>query len=546
MPIDPNAEARIKQSTLIRNDLATQDTAPPKPSQNPNKDEALADKIGTYSKALIQDNPGFVNLTAFNAFRAAINKLGFTPPGLHNMPDGILGGTAQLNGPQGAFAFQLNCLDSAQFGPTTVPAAPELSSKEYGTELVELYWASLLRDVPFTEYQNNETAKHAAAELDSAKFKSTYAGPLESDGHVTPRVLFRGGFNKGATTGPMPATDRPKYFAGELSGPYLSQFCFRPTNFGVQDIDQKFYTSPASLDFMVDEATWALVQSGQKTGIDFPLDKQNRRYLHNGRGLSTYTHEDELYQAYFIAYLLMKTLNIPANKTSPYGQMPAVLKSEKPFGTFGGPDIAGTLAAVAKAAIDAVWYQKWVIHLRHRPESGGGLVHLQNKGVVPANTIDANVFSSNALAESKKHYKSDFLSQAFPEGAPTHPAYPTGHGCVAGACITILKFFFEGSTLIPNPMVPSNDGTHLMPYTYTQADGGVMTVNGELHKLAHNISFGHGIHAGIHWRSDTDYSMLLGEEVALSFLKDKVQTYSEKVSITITKMNGQTSAPIGN
>ena len=53
MPIDPNAEARIKQSTLIRNDLAAQDTAPSKPSQNPNKDEARADKIGTYSKALI-------------------------------------------------------------------------------------------------------------------------------------------------------------------------------------------------------------------------------------------------------------------------------------------------------------------------------------------------------------------------------------------------------------------------------------------------------------------------------------------------------------
>jgi len=73
-----------------------------------------------------------------------------------------------------------------------------------------------------------------------------------------------------------------------------------------------------------------------------------------------------------------------------------------------------------------------------------------------------------------------------------------------------------------------------------------MTVNGELHKLAHNSSFCHGIHEGIHWRSDTDYSMLLGEEVALSFLKDKVQTYSEEVSITITKMNGQTSDPIKN
>lgn len=65
-----------------------------------------------------------------------------------------------------------------------------------------------------------------------------------------------------------------------------------------------------------------------------------------------------------------------------------------------------------------------------------------------------------------------------------------------------------------------------------------MRVNGELHKLAHNISFGHGIHAGIHWRSDTDFSILLGEEVAISFLKDQVKTYSEKVNITITRMDG--------
>ena len=50
-----------------------------------------------------------------------------------------------------------------------------------------------------------------------------------------------------------------------------------------------------------------------------------------------------------------------------------------------------------------------------------------------------------------------------------------------------------------------------------------LTVNGELHKLAHNISFGHGIHAGIHWRSDTETSILLGEAVALSYLRDRAE-----------------------
>ena len=35
----------------------------------------------------------------------------------------------------------------------------------------------------------------------------------------------------------------------------------------------------------------------------------------------------------------------------------------------------------------------------------------------------------------------------FPEGSPAHPAYPTGHGTVAGACITVLKFFYDGDSV---------------------------------------------------------------------------------------------------
>ncbi|MBA3727103.1 MAG: hypothetical protein H0W86_11830 [Armatimonadetes bacterium] len=144
------------------------------------------------------------------------------------------------------------------------------------------------------------------------------------------------------------------------------------------------------------------------------------------------------------------------------------------------------------------------------------------------------VLNSVALNLSNLRNGSFLLSQTFPEGSPTHPAYPTGHGTVAGACITILKFFLDGNATIANPVVPSADGTYLEPYN----GPGHLTVNGELHKLAHNISFGHGIHAGIHWRSDTDYSLLLGEAVAISFLEDQMWTYEEEFDITIPKMDG--------
>jgi hypothetical protein len=114
---------------------------------------------------------------------------------------------------------------------------------------------------------------------------------------------------------------------------------------------------------------------------------------------------------------------------------------------------------------------------------------------------------------------------------------------VAGACITVLKFFFDGSFVIPSPVVSSPDGLSLVPYT--GSDAGQLTVTGELNKLGHNVSFGHGIHAGIHWRSDTDTSLIFGEAVALSFLRNRARTYNEPFTVQITKFDG-TTATISN
>jgi hypothetical protein len=253
--------------------------------------------------------------------------------------------------------------------------------------------------------------------------------------------------------------------------------------------------------------------------------------------MAAYTEVDQLYQAYLVAYLVAVTIGLPPNPGSPYLQY----ANEKPFGTFGGPDITSTLAAVARAAINAVWYQKWLVHLRHRPEAGGGIVQLLETGSLnPADAAQLNNFNivrnSDALKRSHARFGSYLLSQAFPEGSPTHPAYPTGHGTVAGACITVLKFFLDGDASLTNPVVPANDGQSLSPYGGSE----LLTVNGELHKLAHNVSFGHGIHAGIHWRSDTDYSIILGEAVAIDYLSDQMYAYDENFDISITKVDGST------
>jgi hypothetical protein len=81
--------------------------------------------------------------------------------------------------------------------------------------------------------------------------------------------------------------------------------------------------------------------------------------------------------------------------------------------------------------------------------------------------------------------------------------------------------------------------------TYSGLDRDLIDINGELNKLAWNISTGHGIHAGIHFRSSTYWSILLGEQVALSILQDRARSYNEPFTISIVRFDG-TTATISN
>lgn len=506
----PATSHRVLRSLALRTRTAGDDAFAAAPAQVDNGDEArYGDKSGTYTKGVLQAGIGLVDPGAYATFKAALAS--GAPADFEKI---ILGGPRTLNGPQAGLAFYLDSLDGSQYA---VPPAPALASEAYATELIELYWASLLRDVAFGAYEQSSVAQRAAAELSSLP---DYAGPRDNHtGQVSPRLLLRGGF------------------AGEKLGPYLSQFLLMPTMLGALPITQQYVTNLAGVNFMTEPGEFLNVQNGKPTGK--ALKPAGARYLNDGRALAAFTHADVLFQAYFMAYLVLNTINNPLPPPLNAGNPYAASKTQNGFGTFGQPDIASTLAAVAGEAIREVWYQKWWAHLRHRPESGGAIVYLQKTG--PGGSIEGHVsdtvLNSQAVQASFSTNQSYFLSQAFPEGSPTHPAYPTGHGTVGGACITVLKFFFDGNFPVTNPVVPSADGTKLEKY-YPPPGERPLTVNSELHKLAHNISFGHGVHAGIHWRSDTDESVRLGEAIALSYLQDHAHEYNEQFSVSLTKLDG--------
>src|SRR5215475_6464412 len=523
---------RTNECFKYRNSMAQVEKIDVGPQADNGDMERFTDFSGSYSKALPHDALGVPNAVAFASLRNAAvsgNAADFADI-IVGTPGG--GGNSKLNGPQGAVAFDLEGLDSHS---TVIPAAPSVASAQTAAEEVEHYWGALLRDVPFTDYTTNPLAAQAVADMNNLSFLRSAANN-QFPYPVTPQNLFRGQFIPGD---------------GNVQGPYISQFMIQPTFLGVQPIPQRYQTFLPGVgsDYLTTVSEYLWVQNGGDSGQ--PAIDPIFRYVRNGRDLAAYTQVDVLYQAYFIAQLVLTGLGTAPNPGNPY----IGSRNQKGFGTFGGPDAVGTLTEMATRAVKASWFHKWIKDLRMRPEEYGALVQARKTGSNPmpqaAAALHNDVLISGVLPIINSKYGTYLLPQAFPEGSPTHPCYPTGHGAVGGACITALKFFVDGRQKI-RPLliaaerdvyVPSADGLSLE--IYRGPDGNILDINGELNKLAYNVSFGHGIHAGIHFRSSTYWSILLGEQVALSVLQDRARSYNEPFSISITKFDG-TIATISN
>lgn len=172
-----------------------------------------------------------------------------------------------------------------------------------------------------------------------------------------------------------------------------------------------------------------------------------------------------------------------------------------------------------------------------RPEEFGGRVHHQLTGAATYR-IDPEILNSQALRPTFRQHGTYLLPQAYPEGSPLHPAYGAGHATVAGACVTILKAWFDESFVLPDPVVPDADSSGFVSYTGPDADS--LTVGGELNKVAANIAFGRNF-AGIHWRTDYSESLRLGEAVAIGILRDYANTYKEGFAgFSLTTFDGET------
>ena len=408
---------------------------------------------------------------------------------------------------------------------------------------------------------------------------------------LTLQTIFRGSA-QGAEVGPYISQFMLVGSTSRFPGNY--NFKEGLINYGTQVINQKVDVHKGCLDYMTDWSSWLDVQNGADFG-GLDLFEQQRRFITTPRDLATYVHYDALYQAYLNACLILLGDSAQISKGFPE---PSIGGKRAAFATYGGPHILSLVTEVATRCLKAVRRQKFNYHRRARPEAMGGRLTLVglNKGAgsehhlgcgaaafeklyneIPADILkqvaehntkqnsksmqtmrkfecEQPVYPKNCkthLAMGSKFSKDNIntnnflLPMAFPEGSPMHPAYGAGHATVAGGCVTMLKAFFEmfdyesgcEKRRIFKPgnddyYVPSDDGSQLQG-----KNDGELTIQGELNKLAANISIGRNM-AGVHYYSDYYDSLRMGERVAVGILMEQAPAYGELMEVTFDSFDG--------
>jgi hypothetical protein len=532
-----NDTARPDQAKAVRDAASTFQRGRPVATHANNNDRADFGRWATFSKGLAHDSNGEPNATQYDALLAAL--LTGDPAALEAV---VLGGTRPLNNPQAGFSFVLEGADPQAL---TMRPAPDFDSVEAAGEMEELYWMSLVRDVRFDQYTSTSIISEA---VDALNALPEYRGAKNVSGLVSTGNIFR-------------AED-----SGSEAGPFISQFLYKTIPYGGgplvqttetnpppsgveptahQPIEQRVYTRLPGDDRVTAVSEWLSIQNGAAPAdpVDTLEDLDaTRRYLRNGRDLAEWVHFDYPLQASLNAALIMarqgdfasngrydsdpSSSPRAADLNSPYRGY----GNQEPFVTFGNSDVQSLTALVTNTALRAQWFQKWQVHRRLRPEEYGGRVHTTLAGTrvfpVPARLLNANVltqvFARNAQRNAERGLGSGgtyLLNQAFPEGSPVHPAYGSGHSTYMGAGITVLKAFYADFP-VRNPQVPNADGTALVAFS------GSLTMFNELDKLASNVGVGR-LFAGVHYRSDHDHAVRLGELYALRALQDWTRLYPE-------------------
>ena len=552
----------------------------PSPAQISNGDEQKysgARFAMTFTKGLCHDKKtGLASDPAHvAAFRQAIDD-GYVDAFNNRVPVPVppKGGRRKWEAPTAGVVYDLQGPDAQS---VTMAPAPKLGSDELAFEMAEVYELALVRDCPFEDFNDTSGNAKLSATVDRLNATSYAQGGFpnrgrKSDGGaLTGQTVFRGSS------------------PGVEVGPYLSQFMLIGNDlgglhdltdgqiaYGALTIDQRVPVAKTGDDYMTEWQKWLDVQNGfDVRGKGDPgqkFEKGKKRFIYTPRDLATYVHFDALYEAYLNACLILLAMNTPfdpnfATLSGMRPSYPVTAGNEGHpanaggFALYGGPHILTMVTEVATRALKAARYQKFNNHLRLRPEALAARMHMaahlekdypQFCGALSETRAD--IADTVAAIEAFNSSGTALLPMAFAEGSPMHPSYAAGHATVAGACVTVLKAFFDTGAVFVSNKEHGATFRHPKPGdtcpAYVSTDNGKklkdigadcpLTLEGELNKLAANISIGRNM-AGVHYFSDYYDSLRMGEEIAIGMLQEQALCYpTDPFVMSVSTFDGET------
>ena len=432
-------------------------------------------------------------------------------------------GARKQASPQACLSVELSGADPEG---VTMDVCPTLDSREAAAEMLETYEKCINRNISFSVISGESVGtvdeENALARAITVlnNFGADFKGP-KVGGVVTRKSLFRG-----------VAPD-------ELVGPYISQFLLLDVGIGNHTIVQQGPTKTGA--YGITESNYLEIQKGN-VPVSQTVDS-TPKYISSPAQLGSFVHIDLVYQAFLYSAAILLNKGAATHAAFP------TLANEGSFVTNGGAvEITAGIGEISRHALKATWVQKWRKHLRLRPEAMAARIVKEDNGVL-SGVVHPEIFTTGAATiAAVKAFNSSidamateaFLPLQVAEGSPTHPSYPAGHAVIAGACATLLKLYFADAawSSLGEAVVESLDGSSLDVYAVGDEAG--MTIHGEINKLASNMSIGRNM-VGVHYRSDGDKGLELGEKVAIQYFKDIRDMQNEDIGeVTIVKFDGTT------
>jgi hypothetical protein len=441
----------------------------------------------------------------------------------------------------------------------TIPPAPLIGSYQAAAELLEVYAMSLVRDIPFQIINDSSIPipildNTILPDLNRPNVKNYLGAPVDSSGNITRELLFRGNA------------------VGDNVGPYVSQLLFCDIQLGTYLFSQDRYITLQKVDisgndinfkndFMKSINDFVKVWNGDVQTI--PVTPTTTRYLTTPRDCGYYINKDQIWQMFNMAAAAMLSRGV---RTGFFCTPRAGAK----FISLGPIDIYDLMSRAAKLAMNASWLWKWR-QMKVRPEEMAYQLNYNLKvnpsdpyNVNFADTLDPldslilqkiNDISGIDYTAPQEISGNYLLPQMYSYGSPFHASYPSGHATYGGALSTILKAFFNcdyyidsdepdlelrepfcGKCSEKTPQSGSNLKASPLPPGYTGS--AYLKLEGEINKLASNCADFRNI-AGIHYRSDAEAGLSIGEQAAIILLEDVVKKYNANLAFVFRKRNGE-------